>query len=314
MTTRSWTGGSRRRTSAEDGGQILVVFSLALVVLMAIAGLALDAGDTFAQRRSQQSAADLASLAGANDYLINQNEASAIARARTVSTANGFASGVAGVTVDVDVDTSNGVEVRVGIDAPHANSFLGVIGMGTWEVSTSSSALAGFPDTARAAGPFIFSIDAFENDGTPRFQTATNFGEGNGDVPNGALDIAWTNYGTGNVNTNEVRAIIDGTTTIERRIAYGEYIGQHNNGNHTALYGDVNSHLSGTEMPVAVVDSNGNFMGWATFHVNSASGGSTKAINGYFVSSYSSGRLSITGCAANACPRYLGSYVLKLSD
>ena len=55
-------------------------------------------------------------------------------------------------------------------------------------------------------------------------------------------------------------------------------------------------------------------MGWATFHVNSATGGSAKHINGYFLSSFESARLTITGCAANACPRYLGSYVLKLTD
>ena len=55
-------------------------------------------------------------------------------------------------------------------------------------------------------------------------------------------------------------------------------------------------------------------MGWAMFHVNSASGGSNKHINGYFLSSFTSARLTITSCAANACPRYLGSYVLKLWD
>jgi hypothetical protein len=55
-------------------------------------------------------------------------------------------------------------------------------------------------------------------------------------------------------------------------------------------------------------------MGWAMFHVNSASGGSNKHINGYFLSSFISARLAVTACAANDCPRYLGAYVLKLSD
>ena len=67
-------------------------------------------------------------------------------------------------------------------------------------------------------------------------------------------------------------------------------------------------------MPAAIVDPYGNFVGWATFHVNSASGGSNKHINGYFMSSFESARLSITGCSANDCPRYLGSYVLKLTN
>lgn len=295
-------------------GQILVIFAVSLVALISLTGLALDGGATFSQRRDQQTSADLAALAGANDYLINNNESQAVARATAVAASNGFTTGVDGTVVTVGIDTSNGVEVTVGIDKPHRNSFLALVGMPLWQVSTSASALAGFPDSAAGAGPFIFSIGAFENDGTPKYQTAIDFGEGNGDVPVSDLDFAWTNFGTGNVNTNDVRDIIDGTTTINKTLAYGEYIGQHNNGNHTALYGDVNTHLSGLDVPVAVVDSNGNFMGWATFHVNSASGGSNKHINGYFVSSFESARLTVASCAANACPRYLGSYVLKLSD
>ena len=67
-------------------------------------------------------------------------------------------------------------------------------------------------------------------------------------------------------------------------------------------------------MPAAIVDANGNFMGWSTFHVNSATGGSAKHIRGYFLTSFESARLSITGCSANDCPRYLGTYVLKLTN
>ena len=76
----------------------------------------------------------------------------------------------------------------------------------------------------------------------------------------------------------------------------------------------MDTYLSGLEMPVAVVDDNGNFMGWAMFHVTSATPAVSKHINGYFLSSFISARLTVSSCAANACPRYLGSYVLKLTD
>jgi len=297
-----------------DRGQILVVFVLAMVAIIGVVGLAIDGGGAYAQRRDQQTAADLAALAAANDYLLSNNSTQATTRARTVAGLNNFTNGSASTTVDVDIDTSNGVEVAVTIQSPHRNSFLGAIGMMNWDVTTSATALSGFPDSAAGAGPFIFSIGAFNDDGTPKYQTATDFGEGNGDVPINEKDIAWTNYGTGNVNTSEVSAIIDGSTTINATLTYGEYIGQHNNGNHTALYGDVDTHLSGKEMPVAVVDASGNFMGWATFHVNSASGGSAKHINGYFLSSFASAQTTVSSCSNNACPRYLGSYVLKLVD
>lgn len=297
-----------------ERGQILVVFALALLTIVAVAGLAIDAGSTFAQRRDQQIAADLAALAAANDYLINQDDDLAVARAQSVATGNGYSNGVSGTAVGVAIDTSNGVEVTVGVGAPHANTFLGILGMPTWQVSTSASALAGFPDSSYGAGPFIFSIGAFEDDGTPKYQTPIDFGEGNGDSPVSDLDFAWTNYGTGNVDTSVVSEIIAGNTTIDKTLDYGEYIGQHNNGNHNFLYSEVDSSLSGKDMPVAVVDPNGNFMGWATFHVISADGGSAKHIRGYFLSSFTSARMAVTSCAANDCPRYLGSYVLKLSD
>ena len=73
------------------------------------------------------------------------------------------------------------------------------------------------------------------------YQTPTDFGETNGDVPTSQLDFAWTNYGTGNLSSSDVDAIIKGDTTINKTLAFGEYIGQHNNGNHTTLYGDVDS-------------------------------------------------------------------------
>ena len=302
---------SERRAGAGEG-QILVIFALSIIALLGIAGLALDGGSTFAQRRDQQSASDLAALGAANDYLVNGNASAAVSRARTIAAENGFTHASGSTVVDVSLDTSNGIAVDVTISSPHHNAIAGVLGMPVWTVATTATSLAGFPDTAYGAAPFVFSAGAFAVDGTPLYQTPTDFGEGNGDVPISPLDIAWTNYGTGNVNTSEVSSIIQGTTTINKTLAFGEYIGQHNNGNHTALYGDVDTYLSGKDVPAPVVDANGNFVGWSMFHVISASGGSSKTVKGYFLSSFESARLSVTSCSANACPRYLGSYILKL--
>ena len=303
-----------RRTQSGQSGQMLVVFALVLIAIIGMVGLAIDGGATFAQRRDQQTAADMAALAGANDYLLTNSPTTATSRAEAISMSNGFTHGSGPTTVDVDIDTSNGVAVTVTVDSAHRNSFLGALGMASWNVTTTATALAGFPDSATGGSPFIFSIGAFQGDGTPNYQTPTNFGETNGDVPTSDLDFAWTNYGTGNVNTNEVGEIIQGGRDINRTFAYGQYIGQYNNGNHTSLFQDVDTYLSGLDMPVAVVDDNGNFMGWATFHVISASSGSDKHVNGYFLSSFTSDRLTVSSCSNNACPRYLGSYVLKLTD
>jgi Flp pilus assembly protein TadG len=307
---------SRRRS---ERGQTLVLFGLLLVAIVAMVGLVLDGGSAFAQRRSEQNASDLAALAGANAYLLTTDTNVMTTAARQVAADNGYTHGSGNVTVDVTLDTSNGAAVKVDIGAPHHNNFGSVVGMTTWQVAASATALSGFPDTAEGAAPMIFSIDAFGTDGQPLPQYSNPdapypFGETNGDVPTGPGDLAWTNYGTGNVNTNTVRQIIRGELVINTTLDFGEYIGQHNNGNHTALYSEVDSYLSGLDVPVPVVDDNGNFQGWATFHIVSASGGSAKDVVGYFVSNFVNQRLTVGGCSATDCPRFLGSYVLKLID
>ncbi len=198
-----------------EAGQIIVLFALALVGLLAMVGLVLDGGSTFAQRRDQQNAADLAALAGANDYLLNSDATMAIAAARAIARQNGYEHGVGGVTVDVTIELTQGARVKVDVLAPHPNTFTRVVGLNSWDVSTTATALTGFPDTAVGAAPFLFSIRAFGTNGQPLPQYGNpagpfDFGQGNGDVPNNASDMAWTNYGTGNVNTNEVRQIIEG--------------------------------------------------------------------------------------------------------
>ncbi len=159
----------------------------------------------------------------------------------------------------------------------------------------------------------------FGTDGQPKPQyrdpsVPYDFGETNGDIPTSAGDFAWTNYGTGNVSTPDVEKIITGETIINKAITFGEYIGQENNGNHTTLYPAVEDNLVGKDIVSPIVDANGNFQGWATFHIVSAAGSSAKDITGYFVNSFTNPQLTISACSALNCPRYLGSYVLELID
>ena len=70
--------------------------------------------------------------------------------------------------MSVDYDFSQGTKVTVTISGQHRNNFLSLVGQGTWTISASASALAGLPDTAYGAAPFIFSIDAFDSNGDPK--------------------------------------------------------------------------------------------------------------------------------------------------
>ena len=299
-----------------EHGQVIVLFALALVAIVAAVGLVLDGGSAYSQRRTEQSAADLSALAAANDYLLNSDASLATARARTVAAVNGFTHGINNVSVNVTITTVTGASVQVDIVAPHANNFAAIVGMPKWTISTTATALAGFPDTALGAGPIIFSIDDFGSDGQPLSQYGNSaspydFGEANGDIPVSPGDIAWTNYGTGNLDANQVDDMVTGSLVISKTLAFGEYIGQHNNGNKTTLYTDVDQYLGGTDIPVPIVDHNGNFQGWATFHAVSASGGSTKHLVGYFKNNFFNERLKV-GCSLGTCPRYLGSPSLAL--
>jgi Flp pilus assembly protein TadG len=305
-----------------DTGQILVIFALSAVALIAMVGLVVDGGSTFAQRRSQQNAADLAALAAADTLLLTDDQALATSTALDSAADNGFPNGINGVSVNVSYDLSQGARISVAITAPHENAFTPAIGVRSWDVSTSATALTGFPDTADGAAPFIGSIHVFDNDGNPAPQYADpghpySFGDGNGDVPNDAGDFAWTNYGNGNVSTSEVSAIIQGTTVVNLTVAFGDdfrpYIGQHNQGNHTSLFDDVDAYLSGKSLPVPIVDDNGYFQGWSVFHVVGADK-HDKSISGYFESSFESTIVGMSVCHWGMCPRYLGSYVLRLVD
>ena len=197
--------------------------------------------------------------------------------------------------------------MSVAVDALHRNAVVGAMGMPTWQVSTVAEALAGFPDTAHGASPFIFAAAAFQTErDAPLYQTATAFGEGNGDVPNSPAGLRVDELRHRQRQHVRGPRHHQGLTGHRQDLQFGEYIGQHNNGNHTALYGDVNKYLCGLDVPAAIVDTNGNFMGWATFHVISASGGSQKVITGYFKTNIQNSMLSVH-CPVGGCPQFFGS-------
>ncbi len=337
---------AHHRTPARQGGQILVIFILGLTALVGTAGLVLDGGDTYAQRRAMQNAADLAATAGANAYLnttasVATKTSTAIDAARAAATRNGYTNDVSGASVTVGTTLlSAGARMSVSISKAHANNFVRVFGMNSWNVSVSAGSLAGVTDTAGTAAPWTMSIQAFNTDGTPKYTSANPqwFGGTNNDYPTNALDVAWTDFqGADNVNSSEVARIIRAEDVVTATIFFERYIGQHNDGFHTDLFGEVDEYMSGHDVPVAVVGpgspncaaptaqyTNGCFKGWVIFHVISASGGSDKGIRGYFTGNFVGSPLSIGECtaqllAAGTCGVVTAhspflNYVVRLSD
>lgn len=315
VATRVEASPSRQR------GQIIVVFALAAAAIIAMVGLILDGGGTFVQRRGQQNAADLAALAGANAWLLDTNtatrDASAIAAARAVASQNGYTDTVNGATVTVVPAAFGalGETVQVDIGAPHRNAFASIVGMPTWGVSTTATAITGPGGSADGSAPVMFNVDVFNNGVMPTGIYADpahpyTFGDGNGDYPNDPGDIAWTDFSQpANVDSNVVRQIINGSDVNNRDFSYGQYIGQQNNGNHSTEFGAMEQYRAGQDVVAPVVDNTGHFLGWSMFHVVSADQGA-KTLTGYFVSGFSE-NLNVVNCTTN-CPISYGVFVLKL--
>ena len=236
---------------------------------------------------TSRSAADLAALAAANDYLLNNNSSQATDRARTVAATNGFTNGAGSTTVGVAIDTSNGVEVTVDDPVRPPELVPRRPRHGDLERLDDRDRPGRASPTART-GPARSSSRsrAFNDDGTPKYLTPTDFNETNGDVPTSQTDIAWTNYGTGNLDTQEVSDIITGASTIDETLSYGEYIGQHNNGNHNTLY-SRRRHLPVRARTCRSPSSTPAATSWAGPRSTSSArrAAASKHINGYFLSS-----------------------------
>jgi Putative Flp pilus-assembly TadE/G-like len=341
-------------TRGRADGQILVLFTLVVVAMVAMAGLVMDVGSTYSQRRGQQNAADLAALAGAVALINGQDAAVAVQR---VTKTNGYEDGKNDVAVTVSVDSSAGT-VTVGIAAQHQNYFSGIVGQGKWQVGVTATAEEGVPEGGIiGAAPIIFSDKAFDDTtGQPYLPygcmsgpcTPYGFGDGNGDIPKNAGDIAWSVFGpnvdTGNCGSpgdNRVKCYLSGMSVLTTpTFALNDYVGQMNGGYHNALFGggtgvadptacdgksastNVDTCLSGKDVVVPIVSPQGTtcnnghdggcFEGWALFHVVSAEGASSKTLQGYFVDGFARGLGGGLCHQGKSCDGYHGLYTVRL--
>lgn len=323
----------------------MVLFAIGLVAIVAGVGLVIDGGFAFAQRRAEQNAADLAAFAGANALLSGKD---ATAAALAAAEDNGYEHGVGGVSVDVVLSPTT---VQVDIGAPHANYFAGVVGQGTWQVSVTATALTGIPTRFVGVAPFILSQEVFDPiTGLPfePYTHETDFTKTHGqgsDAPLTVLNVAWTNFGTGNVSTKDIKDALDGSAPLNPNLLLNQYIGQKNNGVHNALFDSnsqpsVNTTLAGHDVAVPIVgppipgqpycfnaagtsdgtNTVGCFRGWALFHVVSAAkngGGEAGTISGYFLTGITRSASADSVCAVSdpACAgagMFHGVYVIKL--
>ena len=109
---------------------MLVLFVLALGVIMGFVAMSIDVGMIFVERRSLQSAADAAALAGAPALPPEGNAAAAMALAREYAEKNGYVDGVDGVKVKVQSPfNGNPKDIEVVIEEEMPFIFARVLGL-----------------------------------------------------------------------------------------------------------------------------------------------------------------------------------------
>ncbi|MGH2477832.1 MAG: pilus assembly protein TadG-related protein, partial [Candidatus Limnocylindrales bacterium] len=136
-----------RRTG--DPGQVIVIFALSLVAIMAAAGLAFDVGRFYSEKRFLQNAADAGALAVANALIRGENATDAEAEGRdvlarnlaasptgtaaVVATVPEYASGHAGepAYLESGVLITSGGDVRVAVRSDVTYTFGRSIGLGS---------------------------------------------------------------------------------------------------------------------------------------------------------------------------------------
>ena len=112
---RAWIG------PEGEGGQAILLVAIVFMALLFAVGLAVDAGQLFAAKRTEQEAADAAAFAGSVVIYQHGTTSEAVAAAIADATKNGFTDGVNSTTVTV-----NGCTVATGcVSGPTSGPYSG---------------------------------------------------------------------------------------------------------------------------------------------------------------------------------------------
>lgn len=107
---------------ASQGGQVIALFALAVIPMLALVGMAVDGGNLFLQRRIAQNAADAAATAGT--YALANNQGQAAIQSNITNYAAGNTGPLTSTTVlsSYYIDSNNANIATVSSGAPPANA------------------------------------------------------------------------------------------------------------------------------------------------------------------------------------------------
>lgn len=175
----------------DDRGAVSVFIGIAIAVLLGFAGLAIDVGAMYHERRQLQNGADAAALAIAeacarNEVGCTPSTALPIARSYAEANANDGFADIAEVTIDLDAKT---VTVHTRTLTPDGSNtmtpfFAGVLGFGGASVEALAVAEWGHPSALFNFLPLVISECEFRNvTSIPSDELVITFHEGNNQNP-----------------------------------------------------------------------------------------------------------------------------------
>ncbi len=248
--------GSTDRAGASRG-QIIVLFALALVAIVAGVGLVIDGGSAWAQRRNEQRVADLAALAGARAEANWASKGGIIQAALDTAAANGFAASEVQVNIPptqgefasttADCPSAPGTPscwIEVLVNRAHGNTFSRVIGMDSWMVTARAVSVGGIANAVSSnVSPIMFNESALLASGFDQEKTYCNPNPAgcppDNAVPTDDNQFDWTTFCISqadcNVDSDGVKDIIWGEGVAEIQVDLNDDIGPHNGGEQDTL-------------------------------------------------------------------------------
>lgn len=126
-----------------ESGAVLAMIAVSMVVLLAVAGLALDSGRAYIRHSRMARAIDAAALTGART--LRAGEAYSEQQARAVAAANGFQTGVEGTSINVVFGTNAEGERTVSVNGSQPMPTVLMRLLGHEQVTVGTGATAAIP-------------------------------------------------------------------------------------------------------------------------------------------------------------------------
>lgn len=152
------------RFLSDRSGATAVILAISMTALMGAAGLAIDLGLWYTDRRAAQGAADSAAYSAAYDFSAGDTTANATATAKAVAAQYGLTDGSGGVTVAVNMPPTAGTHKTTGgaieiVIRKNETPFFSSFFMDTASVAARAVAVAG--SSATASGKYcVLALDS----------------------------------------------------------------------------------------------------------------------------------------------------------